>query len=62
MAKKHVPVRAPNAAKSHGNFKHVAKGTTLKTVLGTYGLKRSDYERVRELVGTQLSKVPAHGR
>jgi hypothetical protein len=38
------------AAGGHGAFKHTARGATLKTVLGAYGLSQSDYKRVRELV------------
>jgi hypothetical protein len=47
---------------SHGNFKHTAKPARLKAVLGAYGLKRADYERVRSLVFKDLGKVPVHAR
>ena len=50
------------AVSGHGNFKHTTQGTTLKTVLGAYGLKNSDYQRVRELVVRRLPKEPAHAR
>ena len=46
----------------HGSFKHTAKPAELKAVLGAYGLKRADYERVRSLVFKDLEKVPAHAR
>jgi len=47
---------------SHGHFKHTVKAATLGQVLATYGLKRSDYERIQGLVKRQLRKSPAHGR
>ena len=49
-------------APGHGNFKHMAKPADLKAVLGAYGMKHADLERVRSLVFKDLAKVPAHGR
>jgi len=47
------------SAGSHGAFKHTSKGTTIKTVIGAYGLTTSDFRRVRELVA---GKASAHAR
>ena len=59
--KLHHPQRASGSkpVSGHGAFKHTAKGATLKTVLGAYGLSQSDYKRVRELVA---GKETAHAR
>jgi hypothetical protein len=54
MSRKSVP--------SNGSFKHTAKPAKLKAVLGAYGLKHADYERVRSLVFKDLEKAPAHAR
>ena len=62
MAEKlHHPQRSQSqkSAGAHGAFKHTSKGTTIKTVIGAYGLTPSDYKRVRELVA---GKEPAHAR
>jgi hypothetical protein len=65
MAHKNFNLRRTNVAFSasgHGNFKHTAKGADLKTVLAAYGLKRSDYIRIRDLVVSHLPKKSANGR
>ena len=51
-----------SSSASHGNFKHTTQGSSLKAVLGAYGLKNDDFVRVRNLVAKQLSKEPAHAR
>ena len=43
----------------HGAFKHTAKPAPLKSVLGAYGLKHADYERVKGLVFSDLNKFHA---
>jgi hypothetical protein len=45
-----------------GHFKLTVKPASLKQVLAEYGLKRSDYLRIRELVQRDLHKQPAHAR
>ena len=65
-----MPDKHNNAARStshkpgsgHGSFKHRAKPANLRAVLDAYGLKRADYERVRNLVSKDLEKTAAHGR
>ena len=62
MAEKLHHPQTPQSQKSvgaHGAFKHTSKGTTLKSVIGAYGLTQSDYKRVRELVA---GKETAHAR
>jgi hypothetical protein len=46
----------------HGHFKYTVKPASLKQVLAAYGLKQSDYLRIRELVQRDLHKETAHAR
>lgn len=64
MPGKHHPSERTGGhrAASHGHFKHTAKPAKLSDLLRAYGLKRSDYLRVRELVQNDLRKEPAHAR
>lgn len=59
---KHGRANGQKAAAGHGAFKHSAKPAKLKSVLDAYGLKDSDYTRVRGLVSKHLDKASAHGR
>ena len=49
------------AASGHGAFKHRTKPASMETVLAAYGLKKSDYARVKDLVSEKLGKTVAHG-
>jgi hypothetical protein len=60
----HAPARKSGrkAASSHGAFKHRTEPASMKTVLAAYGLKPSDYARMKDLVSKKLGKTVAHGR
>ena len=60
--KTHHRERSTKAIPGHGNFKHTAKPASLKAILGAYGLKQADYERVKELVTSDLSRATVHAR
>lgn len=64
MAGKHHPSEGNggHSPSGHGHFKYTVKPASLKQVLAEYGLKRSDYLRIRELVQKDLHRQPAHAR
>ncbi len=45
-----------------GHFKYTVKPASMKQVLAAYGLKQSDYVRIRELVQRDLKKQHARAR
>ena len=64
MPGKHHPSERTGGQKpsGHGHFKHTVKPASLKQVLAAYGLKRSDYLRIRDLVQRDLHKETVHAR
>jgi len=61
--KHHLSERAGgNKSSSRGHFKYTVKPASLKQVLAAYGMKRSDYLRIRDLVQRDLHKEPVHAR
>lgn len=64
MTRKHQLAQRNGGQKaaSHGHFKYTVKPASLRQVLSEYGLKQSDYLRIRELVQQDLHRHPAHAR
>lgn len=47
---------------AHGDFRHKADPATLSTVLKSFGLDKSSYERSRDYVLKRVGKEPVHAR